>query len=221
MRPPQHSRPQARPHRAAKPSRGGHQPVWLYGHHPVLAVLANPDRQIQKILATKDVAARHAKEFATSSVKGAEIISREDLSHRLPPGAVHQGLAVLVAPLEEPSLEDVLARCGDDALVLALDQVTDPHNVGAILRSAAAFGVAGVIATAGLAVFPFLLPSSLDPKVSLTVWDSSSSHLTLVIMLGVTVVFLPLILLYTAWVYRVLRGRVTLAYVIGNKSSTY
>jgi len=147
MRPPQHSRPQARPHRAAKPSRGGHQPVWLYGHHPVLAVLANPDRQIQKILATKEVAERHAKEFASTAAKAVEIVSREDLSHRLPPGAVHQGLAVLVAPLEEPSLEDVLARCGDDALVLALDQVTDPHNVGAILRSAAAFGVAGVIVT--------------------------------------------------------------------------
>ena len=143
--------PHARPHRSAKPSRtaprGGHQPVWLYGRHPVLAALANPDRRIQKILATKEVAERHAKEFATTAVKTAEIVSRDDLSHRLPPGAVHQGLAALVSPLEEPSLEDVLARCGDNALVLALDQVTDPHNVGAILRSAAAFGVAGVIVT--------------------------------------------------------------------------
>ena len=151
MRPPQHSRPHSRPQRAAKPARnatrGGHQPVWLYGHHPVLAALANPDRQIARIMATKEVAERHAKEFATTSTKGIEIVSRDDLSHRLPPGAVHQGLAVLVSPLEEPSLEDVLARSGDNALVLALDQVTDPHNVGAILRSAAAFGVAGVIVT--------------------------------------------------------------------------
>ena len=76
-----------------------------------------------------------------------QILSRDELAQRLPAGAVHQGLAVLAAPLEEPALEDVLARCGDDALVLALDQVTDPHNVGAILRSAAAFGAAGVIVT--------------------------------------------------------------------------
>jgi cytochrome bd ubiquinol oxidase subunit II len=93
------------------------------------------------------------------------------------------------------------------------------HSVVALLTSG--LGVAGVIATAGLAVFPFLLPSSLDPGASLTVWDSSSSHLTLLIMLGATLVFLPIVLLYTAWVYRVLRGRVTLAYVTGNPSSTY
>ncbi len=84
-----------------------------------------------------------------------------------------------------------------------------------------ALSVAGVIATAGLAVFPFLLPSSLDPNASLTVWDASSSRLTLLIMLGATLIFLPIILLYTAWVYRVLRGRVTLAYVTGNPHSTY
>jgi cytochrome d ubiquinol oxidase subunit II len=93
------------------------------------------------------------------------------------------------------------------------------HSVVALLTSG--LGVASVIATAGLAVFPFLLPSSLDPKASLTVWDSSSSHLTLLIMLGATLVFLPIVLLYTAWVYRVLRGRMTLAYVTGNPSSTY
>jgi 23S rRNA (guanosine2251-2'-O)-methyltransferase len=133
-----------RPHRSAKPQRGGHHAVWLYGRHPVLAALANPDRRIERLLATKDVAERHAAELAGRSP---QILSREELAQRLPAGAVHQGLAVLVAPLEEPVLEDLLARCGEDALVLALDQVTDPHNVGAILRSAAAFGAAGVIVT--------------------------------------------------------------------------
>lgn len=66
----------------------------------------------------------------------------------------------------------------------------------------------GIISTVGLSMFPFILPSSLDPRASLTVWDASSSHLTLFIMLDVTVIFLPIILLYTAWVYRVLWGKV-------------
>jgi cytochrome bd ubiquinol oxidase subunit II len=93
-------------------------------------------------------------------------------------------------------------------------------------RAGAAFiasgaGVAAIIATAGLSIFPFMLPSSLEPGASLTVWDASSSHLTLKIMLFVTAVFLPLILLYTAWVYRVLRGPVTAAYVEGNIHSVY
>ncbi len=139
-------------HRPSKPSRhapriaprGGHQAVWLYGRHPVLAALANPERRLERLLATKDTADRHAQEFAG---RNPQIVSREELAQRLPAGAVHQGLAALVAPLEEPVLEDLLARCGNDALVLALDQVTDPHNVGAILRTAAAFGAAGVIVT--------------------------------------------------------------------------
>ncbi|UYN93682.1 MAG: 23S rRNA (guanosine(2251)-2'-O)-methyltransferase RlmB [Enhydrobacter sp.] len=137
----------SRPHRPNRPPndrrRGGHHSVWLYGRHPVLAALANPERRIERILATRETADRHAAEFAGR----AQILSREELAQRLPAGAVHQGIAALVAPLEEPQLEDVLARCGENALVLALDQVTDPHNVGAILRSAAAFGVAGLIVT--------------------------------------------------------------------------
>ena len=68
-------------------------------------------------------------------------------------------------------------------------------------------GTVGIISTVGLSTFPFILPSSIDPGSSLTVWNASSTHLTLFIMLGVTIVFLPLILLYTAWVYRVLWGR--------------
>jgi cytochrome d ubiquinol oxidase subunit II len=74
---------------------------------------------------------------------------------------------------------------------------------------ASALSIAGVIATAGVSLFPFLLPSSLDPNASLTVWDASSSRLTLMIMTVVTAILLPVILAYTAWVYRVLRGPVT------------
>jgi cytochrome d ubiquinol oxidase subunit II len=93
------------------------------------------------------------------------------------------------------------------------------NHVLALVASGAA--IAGVIATAGLSLFPFMLPSSLDPNASLTVWDASSSQLTLMIMLGVTVVFLPIILLYTAWVYRVLRGRVTAASIEDSAAHNY
>ena len=80
--------------------------------------------------------------------------------------------------------------------------------------------VAGTILSAGFALFPFLLPSSLDPRSSLTVWDASSSRGTLGLMLGATAIFMPLIILYTSWVYRVLRGRVTLDHV-RDSSHTY
>lgn len=74
----------------------------------------------------------------------------------------------------------------------------------------------GIIGTVGLSMFPFILPSAIDPASSLTVWNASSSHTTLFIMLGVTLVFLPIVLLYTAWVYRVLFGRVTIEQVRTN-----
>lgn len=70
-------------------------------------------------------------------------------------------------------------------------------------------GIFGAISSVGLTMFPFILPSSLDPRSSLTVWDSSSSHQTLFVMLVATVIFMPIILAYTAWVYRVLWGKVT------------
>jgi cytochrome d ubiquinol oxidase subunit II len=66
----------------------------------------------------------------------------------------------------------------------------------------------GTIATAGLALFPFLLPSSSDPGSSLTVWDASSSKLTLAVMLGATALLLPIVIAYTGMVYRVMRGPV-------------
>lgn len=138
-----------RPHRpgraaAGRPARGGHQPVWIYGRHAVAAALANPDRRIERLFATREMAERMAAEIGRAEVV---LLSRDELGQRLPAGAVHQGIAALAAPLEEPALEDLLAKCGDNALVLALDQVTDPHNVGAILRSAAAFGAAGLVVT--------------------------------------------------------------------------
>jgi cytochrome bd ubiquinol oxidase subunit II len=81
------------------------------------------------------------------------------------------------------------------------------------------FSVAAIVATAGVSMFPFILPSTLDPSVSLTVWDASSSRTTLLIMLVATLIFMPIILLYTAFVYRVLRGRVSAAQIEGETNS--
>lgn len=78
-----------------------------------------------------------------------------------------------------------------------------------------ATAIIGIISTVGCSMFPFILPSSVDPVSSLTVWDSSSSHLTLFVMLVCTAIFVPLILFYTSWVYKVLWGRVTTAEATG------
>ena len=94
-------------------------------------------------------------------------------------------------------------------IALALVAIRRPHP--ALLASGLA--IAGVIATAGVSLFPFLLPSSLDPNASLTVWDASSSRLTLWVMTLATAVILPVVIGYTAWIYRVLRGKVTQASV--------
>lgn len=79
-------------------------------------------------------------------------------------------------------------------------------EIGALLSSALA--IFGIISTVGLSMFPFILPSSIDPRSSLTVWDASSSHLTLFVMLVATVIFVPIIIAYTTWVYHVLWGKV-------------
>jgi len=79
----------------------------------------------------------------------------------------------------------------------------------------------GVIGTAGASMFPFLMPSSSMPNASLTVWDSVSSHLTLGIMFWATVIFMPLILFYTSWAYRVMRGKVTVQQIRANQHSAY
>jgi cytochrome bd ubiquinol oxidase subunit II len=81
---------------------------------------------------------------------------------------------------------------------------------------ASSLTIVGTILSAGFALFPFLMPSSLDPNSSLTVWDASSSKTTLGLMLLSVVVLLPIVLAYTAWVYRVLRGRVSLEHVRGS-----
>jgi cytochrome d ubiquinol oxidase subunit II len=81
--------------------------------------------------------------------------------------------------------------------------------------------LAGVIFTAGIAMFPFIMPSSSDPRSSLTIWDSVSSHMTLQIMFWVVLIFLPIVLAYTSWVYSVLRGKITVETVRANDHNIY
>ena len=124
----------------------------LYGWHPVTAALANPNRRCRRLMATADAARRladHAGRHRGAMPAGpaVERVESERLAALLPDDAVHQGLVLEADPLPQPDLDDVVAGLDAGAgLLVALDQVTDPHNVGAILRSAAAFGAAGVIA---------------------------------------------------------------------------
>jgi 23S rRNA (guanosine2251-2'-O)-methyltransferase len=132
--------PPARPERPSGAAPGG--PIWLYGTHAVLAALANPARRNHRLLLTREAARQWP---GPSGPLTPRIVERAELDRALPAGAVHQGAALQAEPLPEPALEDRLAQAGARALFVVLDQVTDPHNVGAILRSAAAFAVDAVI----------------------------------------------------------------------------
>ena len=108
---------------------------------------------------------------------------------------------------------------GFAGIAMAVRGLRDGREVSTLLWSK--LGIFGIIASVGLTMFPFILPSSLDPNSSLTVWDASSSHQTLFVMLVVTGIFMPLILAYTAWVYKVLWGKVTETDVTDNAHSVY
>ena len=92
---------------------------------------------------------------------------------------------------------------------------------GGIAFIASSLACTGVIGTAGASLFPFIMPSSSHPQSSLTVWDATSSHFSLTVMLAVVVLFLPLVVLYTSWAYRVMRGKVTTTFIEQNSKSVY
>ncbi len=114
--------------------------MWLYGRHAVTAALDNPRRAAHRLIITGDWMPP-----AAAGVPSAERAGRADLDALLGAGAVHQGVALLVDVLPTTPLEEICDRATADALVVVLDQVTDPQNVGAVLRAAAAFGAAAVI----------------------------------------------------------------------------
>lgn len=113
----------------------------FWGKHAVAAALDNPDRKVLKAWSTRE-AASFMQFPADMPVVFAEA---PDLARLVPADAPHQGVVIEVEPLEDMWLGDVLAEAPERAVLLVLDQITDPHNVGAILRSAAAFGVIGIV----------------------------------------------------------------------------
>jgi 23S rRNA (guanosine2251-2'-O)-methyltransferase len=117
-------------------------PVVMYGWHTVTAALQNPARHVRKLLATENAARRLSGEGVSSRVPP-EVVRPSAIAERLLPDAVHQGLYLETDPLPSPAIEDLPAR----GTVLVLDQITDPHNVGAIFRSAAAFAASAIVMT--------------------------------------------------------------------------
>jgi 23S rRNA (guanosine2251-2'-O)-methyltransferase len=140
---------QRRPEAAAAPQRTRAEleaprgTVWLYGLHAVAAALANPARRLRRLLLTEEAEATLALRLPPPWPLAVERAERGRLDHLLGRDAVHQGIGLLADPLPVPALATSLARPGP---VLVLDQVSDPRNVGAILRSAAAFEAACVVA---------------------------------------------------------------------------
>ncbi len=157
------SRPPSRPHSGAKPGAtrqqvdrrerferarreslrpDGDGPVVMYGWHTVTAALQNPARRLRKLLATEN-AARRLTDEGIKSALAPEVVRPSAIAERLLPDAVHQGLYLETDPLDSPAVEDLPAK----GIVLVLDQITDPQNVGAIFRSAAAFAVSAIVTT--------------------------------------------------------------------------
>jgi 23S rRNA (guanosine2251-2'-O)-methyltransferase len=116
--------------------------VILYGWHPVREALANPARTCRRLLATENALKRLADDKVSIPIEP-EIVRPVAIDRMLTPDAVHQGLYLEADPLPAPEFGDL----GPDDIILVLDQITDPHNVGAIIRSAAAFAVKAIVTT--------------------------------------------------------------------------
>lgn len=131
-----------------KPSRQAD----LYGFHAVAEAWLNPARRIEALFLTSQAQSGFEATIKEAKAKGlkrppVQIVDKDQLENMLPKGAVHQGIALACAPLDDIFLQDLIIRAENEPnmLLVMLDQVTDPHNVGAILRSACAFGAAAII----------------------------------------------------------------------------
>lgn len=173
-------RPKSRAGRpGARPQPHGTATKRLYGLHPVAQAWQNPVRTIHRLSATPAGLEALQPALARAASLGlarpdAVVLDRAGLEALLPPGAVHQGVALDCAPLPTPSLEQLLPRLSERACLLVLDQVTDPHNAGAILRSAAAFSAEAV-----------LVPDRHAPEVTGALAKSAAGAVELVPMVRV------------------------------------
>lgn len=138
---------------------------WLYGRHSCVAAMSNEKRVVRRVIATKNIAVELENEPYEIELKDSFYISSI-----LPEGAVHQGIACLVEPIADMRLKDIY----DEKIVVILDQVTDPHNIGAIIRSSAAFGAGAVI-----------LPKNNAPDETATMAKSASGALELMPMVKI------------------------------------
>lgn len=147
-----HHRKPVRDHTSPTPMRredhGGR--LWIYGHHAVVAALSNPERKILRLLATEDAISKIESDpnIEREALKRVSRASRRDIDAVLGEGAIHQGIALQTEAITR-QIEDVLEDVADmdSAVVIVLDQITDPHNVGAIARSAAALGARAMISS--------------------------------------------------------------------------
>jgi len=123
--------------------------LWLYGIHACRMALGNPHRQVMAIYALNESVLAKVVGVAPLPKDHAKVkfLDRQRLEATLPPGAVHQGIAVQVAPLPQMMIDDLEADASPNQCVVVLDRVSDPHNVGAILRSCAVFGAKALILT--------------------------------------------------------------------------
>lgn len=133
-----------------RPSYGAPSAAYLYGVHAVTQALLNPDRRNKRLLCTEKGFESLREAWDDAEAEGItlpvkSIVEKEDIDRLLPRDAVHQDVLLDTLPLEEVFLADITLHAPDDAVILVLDQVTDPHNVGAIMRSAAAFGALAVV----------------------------------------------------------------------------
>lgn len=125
---------------------GNSEELWIYGHHAVNAALKNSNRMAKRVLFLQDILTQVEPLLAEIDIK-AEPVSRDQIAKVLPPGAVHQGIAALMSTLPTITLEEICedAKILPNALIVVLDRVSDPQNIGAIIRSASVLGAMAVV----------------------------------------------------------------------------